>query len=69
MVYIDTSSYNDYDKVVMFLHKNNIPIVSRDKVRMVVSAELTPEMLDRMEKECEFEDFVTTGTAPLDGDG
>ncbi len=67
MVYIDTSTYNDYDKVIVFLSKNNIPIASCNKIQMVVSAELTSKMLDQMQNECDFEDFVTTGTESLDG--
>jgi uncharacterized protein YabE (DUF348 family) len=50
------------------LHENGIPIARRDKVRMVVSAELDEEMLNRMERECKFEDIVTTGMQPLGGD-
>lgn len=61
MVYIDTSTYGDYDKVIDFLNRNKIPIVSQDRIQMTVSAELTPRILDRMDDECYFEDLVWTG--------
>ncbi|MFZ2252812.1 MAG: hypothetical protein WAW13_01405 [Minisyncoccia bacterium] len=67
MVYIDTCTRDDYNKAIAFLNRNNIPIVSQDEIQMVVSADLTPTMLDRMDDECDFEDHVWTGAEPVLG--
>jgi hypothetical protein len=63
--HIDTCSYDDYDKVVKFLLENKVPIVSRDKMKLVVVAELTKELADKMQDEIDFEEFVSIGETSL----
>lgn len=62
--YIDTSTYNDFDSVIRYLKSKGIAIADRDKAKMVVSAELTPEQLDEVRK-LPLEEVVSIGTSPL----
>ena len=65
--YVDTTTYDDFDKVVRFFHKHNIAITHRDKVGGVVGGEISEELLQQMEAETEFEGTVTWGEEPLLG--
>ncbi len=62
--YIDTSTPNDFDAVIRFLHSKQIPIGDRNKVKLVVSAELNEEQLEELRK-LPLEETVSYGTAPL----
>lgn len=62
--YIDTSTYNDFDAVIRYLHSKSIPIDNRDKVKMVISAELTDEQLGEL-KALPLEEVLSYGTSPL----
>lgn len=65
LLYIDACSYDDYDKVVRFLLEHDVPIVSRDKVRMVVAAEMSEELVKQMQDEVDFKEVVLVGDVPL----
>ena len=65
MLYIDTCSYNDYDDVVRFLLKHSVPIIDRNKMKMIVVAEMSDELADQMQDETDFEDVVSIGKTPL----
>ncbi len=62
--FIDTSTANDFDAVVRFLHSKQIPIADRNKVKLVVSAELTDEQLEELRR-LPLEEYVSCGKAPL----
>ncbi len=66
MRYIDTCSCGDYDKVIRFLSEHDVPIASRNKMRMVVSAEMSNELVKQMQDEVDFEETVSIGETPLD---
>lgn len=65
MRYIDVTTHDDYDRAVRFLLANRIPIVTRDKVKLVISAELSLDQEDRMLQEAGFEENVLFGDRPL----
>lgn len=64
LYYIDTSTPNDFDTVLRFLSEKRILIKYRDKVRRVISAELTPEQLEAL-CDLKLEDSIFYGTTPL----
>ncbi len=64
LLYIDTTTANDFDTIVQFLRRNNIDIVERDKVRLFVKAELTHNQLMEL-RELPLEEFISYGTEPL----
>ena len=66
MFYIDTCFYDDYDKVVRFLLEHNVPIADRNKMKMVVSAEMSNELANQMQDEVDFDEAVSIGNTPLD---
>jgi len=65
MLYIDTFSYNDYDNVVRFLMRHNVPIANRNKMKMVIAAEISNELADQMQNEVDFEDMISIRETPL----
>jgi hypothetical protein len=65
MRYIDVSSYNDYDQVIKFLHQNQVLVIERSKMKMVVAADLSEEVEAKMLHEVEFEDPPSIGDSPL----
>ena len=66
MLYIETCSLKDYDKVIKFLLKNNIKITSENKTKMVISAKMSRELVDQMKKEIDFEKEILAGEIPFD---
>lgn len=54
MLHIETFSYDDYDEVIRFLLEHDIPIIYRNKLEMVVVAEMSEELADQMKKEVNF---------------
>ncbi len=65
MRYIDTTTYDDYDRVVRFLLEHQVPIVERSKMKMVVVADLPVDLESKMFDEVEFGDIVSVGDKPL----
>jgi len=63
--YIDTTTYDDYDRVVRFLLEHQVPIVERSKMKMVVVADLPVDLESKMFDEVEFGDIVSVGDKPL----
>ncbi len=62
--YIDTSTNNDFDAVIRFLHSTQIPIGDRNKLKLVVSAELTDAQLEELQR-LPLEEPLSIGTTPL----
>lgn len=60
MRFIDLFNYNDYDRVVRFLHEKNIPIIQRDKLKMEIVADITPE-IERAIYDLPFEEYASIG--------
>jgi hypothetical protein len=60
MRFIDVFNYNDYDRVVRFLLEKNIPIIARDKVRMEVVADISPEIEEQIYA-LPFDEFASIG--------
>ena len=67
-LYIDTCSYNDYDTVVRFLLNHQVEILSRNKMKMIVSAEMSADLANQMQDECDFEEAISIGEKPLGGE-
>jgi hypothetical protein len=67
MLYIDTSTHDDYDKVVRYLLEKNVAILHRDKVLMVVAADVSTEFASEMLNSLPLSDFATFGETPLNG--
>ena len=65
--YIDAGSYDDYDRVVRFLLGKGVKIVERDKLKMLVAAELPANVESEMFGEVKFDEVVSIGAAPLGG--
>ncbi|MFA5230088.1 MAG: hypothetical protein WC422_01410 [Candidatus Paceibacterota bacterium] len=65
LLYIDALSYEDYDKMVAFLLEHEVEMVDRNKVKMCVLAETTPELVKQMKKEVDFKDPISFGQKPL----
>lgn len=65
MLYIDVCSYDDYDRVVRFLLEHDVPIVNRNKMKMVVVAEMSEELAKQMQDEVDFKEVVLVGDVPL----
>ena len=63
--YIDCCSYDDYDRVVRFLLEKRVKIIERDKMKMLVVAELPKSMEDEMSDKIKFDEVVTVGESPL----
>ena len=66
LLYIDTCSYDDYDKAVKFLLEHGTPIVGRSKVKMTIVAEVSKELMRQMDKEAGLEDALSWGETPLE---
>ncbi len=62
--YIDTSTNNDFDAVIRFLHSTQIPIGDRNKLKLMVSAELTDAQLEELQR-LPLEEPLSIGTTPL----
>ncbi len=60
MRFIDLFNYNDYDRVVRFLHEQNIPIIARDKVKMEIVADISPE-IEKQIYNLPFEEYASIG--------
>lgn len=67
VLYVDTSSDNDFDNVVRFFHKHNIAITHRNKQGGVVGGEISEELLQQMDNEIQFEEMIHWGAEPLFG--
>lgn len=65
MLYIDTCSYDDYDKVIKFCLENQIPITDRNKMEMTVCAEMTRDVASQMQDQIDFAEEVSTGETPI----
>lgn len=68
VLYIDTCSYNDYDTVVRFLLKHEVEILIRNKMKMIVSAEMSADLANQMRDESDFEETISIGEKPLGGE-
>jgi hypothetical protein len=66
MLYIDTSTYDDYDRVARYLIENKVPIVKRNKMAMVIGAEVSGAFVAKMIRDVKFDDIVTYGEELLD---
>ncbi len=66
MMYIDACTYDDYDKVVRYLLGKNVPIRGRNKMEMVVAAEVSTSFVQTMLQEVDFDEEVSFGEKPLD---
>lgn len=66
MLYIDTSCNDDFDTVVRHLNSSGIPMATRNKLKLVVSADVTVDFAKEMLKSNNFKDLVTYGETPLD---
>jgi hypothetical protein len=62
--YVDTTTYNDFDTVIRYLHAKKIPIIDRNKVKMMVSAELTLQQIEEIQA-LPLEETVSIGEKPL----
>lgn len=62
--YVDTTTYEDFDTVIRYLHTKKIPIIDRNKVMMMVSAELTLEQVKEIQA-LPLEETVSIGEKPL----
>jgi len=65
MLYIDVCTYNDYDKVIKLLLENNIDIIERNKVKMIISAEISVSLLAKLLEAKAFEGIVFFGEDSL----
>ena len=66
MLYIDTCTYDDYDKAILFCIKNNINVNNRNKAKMSFAAEMSEDDFARMQKEAGFKESIIAGDTPLD---
>ena len=66
MLHIETCSLKDYDKVIKFLVKNDIKIIYRNKMKMVIDAEISTDKVKIMKKEIDFETEILAGEIPFD---
>lgn len=66
MMYIDTCTFDDYDKVIRYLLEKRIPIRGRNKLEMVVAAEVSATFVQTMLQEVDFDEEVSFGEKPLD---
>jgi len=66
MLYIDTCSLNDYDQVIRLFLQNNINIIERNKMKMVIAAEISLTLLAKLLEENDFKEVVSSGDKPLD---
>lgn len=64
LYYIDTTTPNDFDAVIRFLNARLIPILSRNKVRLEISAELSYGELYGL-RELPLEESFSYGISPL----
>ncbi len=62
--YIDTTTHDDFDTVIRYLLEKKIPIIDRNKVKMLVSAELTVEQVREIQA-LPLEEMVSIGDTPL----
>lgn len=62
--YIDLSTPRDYDAVVRHLNSADIPIQDRNKLKLVISAELTDEQVAAIDA-LPLEEVASIGTSPL----
>ncbi len=62
--YIDLSTPRDYDAVVRHLNSADIPIQDRNKLKLVISAELTDEQVAAIDA-LPLEEVSSIGTSPL----
>ncbi len=65
LLYIDSTSHNDYDKVIRYLHEHNVEITDRNKAKMVIAAKTSYELINQMQDEVNFDDALSVGTTPL----
>lgn len=63
--YIDAGCYDDYDRVVRFLLDKGVKIIERDKMKMLVVAELPENVESEMTREVRFDEAVSIGEVPL----
>lgn len=66
MLYVDASSYDDYDRVVRYLIENDIKMGKRNKMQMVVEADMSMEQFVAMRDSVAFDDLVTAGEKPFE---
>lgn len=66
MLHIDTCSLKDYDKVIKFLVKNDIKIIYKNKMKMVIDAKISADQVKIMKKEIDFEKEILVGEIPFD---
>jgi len=66
MLYIDTGSFDDFDRVARYLFERNVPIVKRNKAAMVLAADVSQDFVTQMTKEIKFDEGVSAGETPLD---
>ena len=62
--YIDLSTPGDYDTVVRHLNSAGIPISDRNKLKLVISAELTDVQVAVID-DLPLEESASIGTKPL----
>lgn len=64
LYYVDTTTYEDFDAVIQYLHSQKIPIKDRNKVKMYVSAELTIAQVQEIQA-LPLNETVSIGEKPL----
>ena len=66
MRYIDTSSFDDYDRVAKYLSEKGVSILKRNKLKMVIAADVSREFVSEMVRTVKFDELVSDGEKPLE---